>query len=135
MAGTCATTATSRSSCGSRSPAFTSCSSSRTALYAGPSAAALSIRGDQESDLIGEKRKISAETGYIKGLDSRDELTGLGVALSGFAAAAMSGMAGQYFTNFGLGYHGATAGLAAGLCVSGSGIVTYTRFAGTYSLL
>jgi hypothetical protein len=47
----------------------------------------------------------------------------------------MSGMASQYFTNLGLGYHGVTGGPAAGLGVSGGGIVTYTRFAGTYSLL
>jgi hypothetical protein len=70
----------------------------------------------------------SIEIGSVSGVSSRDELTGWGYAVSGFAAAGPKGVAGQYFSNFSGGYHGATVGYAAGFGGSVGGIASYTRF-------
>jgi hypothetical protein len=76
----------------------------------------------------------SIEIGALSSVNSRDELTGWGWALSGFAAVGPKGLAGQYFSNFSHGYDGATGGYAAGFGASVGGIVTYAKFNRTFSL-
>ena len=76
----------------------------------------------------------SAEIGAVSGIDSRDEFTGWGYAISGFIAAGPEGVAGQYFSNLSGDYRGLSAGWAAGLGANISGVGTYTRFDRWFSI-
>lgn len=71
--------------------------------------------------------------GTVSGIASRDEMTGWGYALSGFAAVGLKGMSGQYFSNFSGGYNGATIGYAAGLGASLGLMLSRTRFDQAFS--